>query len=149
MHKFISRLCIDVIRDLLQQNNLFKIVFVYTIGTSMFIVYFSPLLWSKTTLISSIFGRTRTGLDPHMYKMKTMFLMSLAIIVAIFFTKNLIRHELWKLSNFGQNLKISTARIRWDFLLKIDKLRAKYMRKIVLIFYQGTFAPFPLNTVSN
>ena len=138
MHKFISRLCIDVIRDLLQQNNLFKIVFVYTIGTSMFIVYFSPLLWSKTTLIPSILGRTRTGLDPHMYKMKTMFLMSLAIIIAIF---------LQKISSDTSCGNFQTLAKFWNFplhfLLQITTQRVKDIRKIVLILYIGGSALAP------
>ena len=60
-----------------------------------------------------------------------------------FSTKNLIVHELWKLSNFGQTFKVSTARVRWYFLLKVGTLRAKGIRKNALILFVGGSAPTP------
>ena len=70
------------------------------------------------------------------------------LLVCQFSTKNLIRHDLWKLSKFGQTSKVSTACVLWDFLLKIGTLRAKDIRKIVLILYEGSFTPFSLTQLA-
>ena len=82
-------------------------------------LYLSPLLWNKITIIPSCMGGA--GENSPMNKMRTIFLMSLTQLVCQFSTKNLIGHELWKLSNFGQ----------FD------------IRKIALIFFVGGFAPAP------
>ena len=72
-------------------------------------LYLSPLSWSKTTLIASCVGGK--GVNAPAYKIKTIFLMSLALSVPSS-TKNLIGHELWNLLKFGQILKVSTACVR-------------------------------------
>ena len=60
-------------------------------------LYLLPLLWSKTTVIARCMGGR--GTNPPFQLCK-------------FSTKNLIRHEMWKLSNFGQISKKSTTRVR-------------------------------------
>ena len=49
-------------------------------------LYLSPLLWSKTTLIANCVGGK--GANPLTYKMRTIFLMSLALSVPIFNKKS-------------------------------------------------------------
>ena len=95
-------------------------------------LYLLPLLWSKTTLFASYMGEKRVNLPT--YKIRIIFLCPW-LLICQFSTKNLIGHELWKLSNLGQILKVSTAHVWCGFLLKIGTTRSKNKRKMVLILY--------------
>ena len=102
-------------------------------------LYLLPLLWNKTTLPAMWEGKGQIRLPIKWGQ----FFLCPCLFVGQFSTKNLIGHELWKLSNFVQILKVSTARVRWYFLLKVGTLRAKGIRKNALILFVGGSAPAP------
>ena len=85
-------------------------------------LYLSPLLWSKTTLIANCVEEK--GASPPPYKMRKIFLMSLALSVPIFnkkshWTRAVETFKLWpNFETFHRSCPII-------FLLKIGTIRAK------------------------